>query len=143
MVMRTYARVENGVVVEMVTPINDPEGNQYPLEVCFPPSFVEQCIEVTDMDPQPTERWTYIGGVFAEPVVVGPTPGDILQVNQSTQAYYKGLARNAMAPVLMSLQLGDATDAETTLARAWQTYYRALEVVDMTVAAPDWPVAPQ
>lgn len=71
-----------------------------------------------------------------------PTPEQILQANQSQQSYLLSLASQAMAPILVSLQLGDATDDETTNARAWQSYYRALKVVDMTAPTPDWPQPP-
>jgi len=43
----------------------------------------------------------------------------------------------------VSLQLGDATDAETVKAKAWQQYYRDLNLVDITVADPVWPVLPE
>jgi len=48
-----------------------------------------------------------------------------------------------MAPILVSLQLGDATDDDTLNAKAWQAYYRELKLVDVTVAKPEWPVAPE
>lgn len=48
-----------------------------------------------------------------------------------------------MTPVLVSLNLGDATDAETVVARAWQDYYRALQAVDLTAIDPQWPAYPQ
>lgn len=86
--------------------------------------------------------WTYAGGVFSEPPVVAPTAAEILAANQLTQASLLAQASQAMAPVLVSLQLGDATTAETATAKAWQTYYRALQAIDLTVESPTWPTIP-
>lgn len=84
-------------------------------------------------------------GVFTQPPPPPPpvlTPEQLRAQNQQTQDGLKNVASYAMAPVLVSLQLGDATDEETLLAKAWQTYYRALLAVDLTVENPDWPVPP-
>lgn len=84
-------------------------------------------------------------GVFEQPPVVAippPTQAEIQAANVTKRSNLQAQATYAMAPVLMSLQLGDATDAETTLAKAWQTYYRALQAVDLTVTSPAWPTAP-
>lgn len=48
----------------------------------------------------------------------------------------RGRAAQVMAPVLVSLLLGDATDAGSPAARAWQSYYKALQVVDLTDESP-------
>lgn len=71
-----------------------------------------------------------------------PTPEEILSINQGQQAILLSQASIAMAPILVSLQLGDATDDETVIAKAWQGYYRDLKAVDMTVESPEWPVSP-
>lgn len=86
--------------------------------------------------------WTYLDGEWSAPPVPPKTPEQILNENQSAQASLINVASVAMAPVLVSLQLGDATDEETTLAKAWQTYYRAVLAVDLTVENPIWPVPP-
>lgn len=69
-------------------------------------------------------------------------PINILAVNQSQQEVLLIQASQAMAPLLVSLQLGDATEAETETAMAWQAYYRALKLVDLSMDAPDWPTPP-
>lgn len=81
------------------------------------------------------------GGVTKHPFPP-PTAEQTLAANQETQAALISQASSSMAPILMSLQLGDATDEETTTARSWQEYYRALKQVDITVPQPDWPVSP-
>lgn len=70
-------------------------------------------------------------------------PVDIVAVNTATQAALSAAASIAMTPLFVSLQLGDATDAETVKAKAWQQYYRDLNLVDITVADPAWPVLPE
>ncbi|NUU37620.1 tail fiber assembly protein [Pseudomonas sp. C2B4] len=37
-----------------------------------------------------------------------------------------------MTPLLLSLQLGNATEDETASAKTWQAYSRALQGVDLT-----------
>lgn len=71
-----------------------------------------------------------------------PTPEQIIAINQSQQSALIAQASQSMAPILVSLQLGDATDDETAVARAWQAYYRALTQVDVTVIDPAWPTLP-
>ena len=89
--------------------------------------------------------WLYVGGELIAPPpppVIPPTPQEILEANTGHQSSLITSASQAMAPILVSLQLGDATDAETLTAKAWQTYYRALQAVDLTVANPAWPTPP-
>lgn len=89
--------------------------------------------------------WSYVDGVFSAPPppeVIPPTPEEILIINQSHQSWLLNQASQQMAPVLVSLQLGDATDEETVVAREWQAYYRSLQLVDLTVSDPAWPAIP-
>lgn len=71
-----------------------------------------------------------------------PTAEEILIANQATQSTLLATASQAMTPLLLSLQLGDATADETASAKAWQTYCRDLKAVDLTVSAPAWPAVP-
>lgn len=71
-----------------------------------------------------------------------PTDDEVLAANKRQQETLLTQASQAMAPVLVSLQLGDATPSETAVAKKWQAYYRALQAVDITSSAPDWPVSP-
>lgn len=87
--------------------------------------------------------WTYRDGEFVPPPVIPPTPEEILLRNQQTQTNLVTMAAQEMAPILVSLQLGDATDDETVIAKEWQSYYRALKAVDLTVEDIQWPERPQ
>lgn len=153
--MKIYARVQNGIYVEFIDSATytgesgdwvegDPSriGQYIPIEERYPPFFLDMMHEITGLDPMPQIGWTFDGVNFAAPVEHVPTPEEIMGANLNTQAYLVSKASQAMAPILVSLQLGDATDAETLEAKAWQTYYRALQAVDMTVASPTWPQPP-
>lgn len=87
--------------------------------------------------------WSYADGVFTAPPIIPPTLEEILLGNQNIQAQLLSIASQSMTPVLLSLQLGEATDTETTVAKEWQTYYRTLQAVDLSVASPDWPTPPE
>ncbi|QJC78905.1 tail fiber assembly protein [Pseudomonas umsongensis] len=88
---------------------------------------------------------SYVKGEFiAPPAPEDPplTPEEILAVNEKTKVNLMAQASQAMTPLLVSLQLGNATDAETTSAQAWQAYCRALNLADLTIESPAWPVVP-
>ncbi|MDR7283538.1 hypothetical protein J2X84_002362 [Pseudomonas corrugata] len=153
--MKIYARVRSGIYVEFIDSATytgesgdwvegDPSriGQYIPIEERYPPSYVEMMHEITGFDPMPQLGWTFDGVTFSAPVEHVPTPEEIMDANLNTQAYLATKAVQAMAPVLISLQLGDATDQETLTAKAWQSYYRALQAVDVSLPNPKWPVSP-
>ena len=70
-------------------------------------------------------------------------PNQLLLVNQGLKHERLLLASQIMAPLLVSLQLGNATDEEIQAAKAWQSYCRALTSIDITTSNPDWPIPPQ
>lgn len=129
--MNTYAvinidtgLVENTVVLDGVSAWTPPEG-----------TIVVQ----TDIA---SIGWSYVGGVFSPPPDIPPTAEEVLERNRYQQLMLIEQASRAMTPVLLSLQLGDATDDETVTAKAWQAYYRDLNLVDVTVDNPSWPQVP-
>lgn len=153
--MKIYALVENGVFFERIAPryyeveaedwvVGDPSriGLYIPIYERYPPFFTDKMHEITDLDPMPQIGWTFDGVTFAAPVEHVPTPEEVMNANLETQAYLVNRAAQAMAPVLISLQLGDATDQETVKAKEWQSYYRALQAVDVNAISPQWPTSP-
>jgi len=140
--MRIYAHVENGVVTELVTPGPDLEGNQYALELCFPEGFVAACVEITGLDPMPGERWTYDGDVFTAPAPYQPAPEEIKAVNTSTRDYLLAQATLAIAPLQDAVDLEEATAQEIALLKKWKQYRVAVNRIDLTVQAPNWPAQP-
>lgn len=71
-----------------------------------------------------------------------PTQEELEAANAAMKNSLIAQASQAMAPILVSLQLGDATDEETVNAKAWQAYYRELKLVDITATTPVWPTPP-
>ena len=71
-----------------------------------------------------------------------PSPEEKIAANAGRLETLLKSASQAMTPLLMSLQLGDATDEETASARAWQGYCRELRAVDLAAASPAWPEKP-
>lgn len=129
-----WARIENGRIVELTD--LDPEGRfppgAYNWQVC-PDDAMVYWAAIDNGD----ETWSF--GPYVPPP---PTPYEILVNNQAALNSLLANASRSMAPVLVSLNLGDATDDETVLAKQWQTYYRELKLVDLTVEFPAWPTPP-
>lgn len=141
--MKTYAYLGDGsVVLQLAHSWINEEGAEIPVEELYPAEMFEQMIDVTDLKPMPDQHWTYDGVTFSPPVPYQPSPEEVLSQNQLRQAAFKATASIAMTPYMLSLNLGDATEEETAMARSWQSYYRALDIVDMNDTNPDWPVAP-
>lgn len=141
--MNSYALVEFGVVVEIIPPYVNPDERNVPIEERFTADFVARMVDITGLDPQPLQGWTYDGATLAAPVPYAATPEEILSQNVTLQEGFLRRASQAMTPLLLSLQLGDATAEETASAKAWQSYSRDLKVVDLTAPDPAWPNAPQ
>lgn len=74
--VRTFARVDQGIAMEIVPPLPLDAGWKellptvggdarklfgYPAEVW---------VELTDMDPMPQANWTYRDGVFTDPLLI-------------------------------------------------------------------------
>jgi hypothetical protein len=93
--MKTYASIENGAVREIVFPkswgIDDPNDppafradDEQPIEIRFPAEFVATLVDITEIVPQPDQRWTYSGESFSPPPIYQPTPAEVL-ASQSTK----------------------------------------------------------
>jgi len=95
------------------------------------PDYWPGVIEMQDDDP----RYQ----VYLHPEL---QPAAILKAKQDQKDALIAAASQAMVPILVSQQLGNATDAETATAKAWQAYYRSLQLVDITVDSPAWPDVP-
>lgn len=141
--MRTFSRIEKDTVAELFPPPGFPvelipeDGD---IRSLFHPTLI--WVEVTDLYPRPAVGWTYKAGVFSAPAPYVPAPDEILTANKMQLESLQAAASQVMTPLLLSLQLGDATDAETTQAKLWQAYSRALKAVDLTIDSPVWPTAP-
>lgn len=76
--MKTYARVQNSIVQEIVGPVTDDLGNEIAIGDRFTPDLVLQMVDVTGVSPQPACWWTYNGTVFsAPPSAAEPSPAQL------------------------------------------------------------------
>ncbi|WP_213765729.1 hypothetical protein [Caballeronia sp. dw_19] len=65
--MTIYARVSDGVVQEIIQPLLQEDGNEWPITDRFTANQVAQMVDVTNLDPQPACWWTYNGSTFRAP----------------------------------------------------------------------------
>ncbi|WP_323119978.1 tail fiber assembly protein [Burkholderia alba] len=72
-----------------------------------------------------------------------PTQDQIVAMNTAKRDQLLQQASVALAPLQMAVSLGEATDAETVLAKAWVAFSRAVKAVDLTQANATWPQAPR
>ncbi|WP_449106226.1 tail fiber assembly protein [Pseudomonas mohnii] len=130
--MSNYALIDisSGIVVNSIV-LNDPA------DWTSPTGFIVVQTGVGGIG------WCYEDGIFSPPPIPPLTQEEIIYRNTNDQADRLNQASKVMTPILVSLQLGDATDDETVGARKWQAYYRALKVVDLSVPSPVWPDVPE
>jgi hypothetical protein len=64
--MKTYARIEDGIVVEIIPPATWPDGSEIPIEQRFTAQFVATLVDISEYDPQPQWSWLAIeqGGIW-------------------------------------------------------------------------------
>ncbi|OCZ56611.1 hypothetical protein A7P23_11475 [Achromobacter xylosoxidans] len=65
-----YARIENGIVVEIIQPMFFDDGTEIPVELRFTPQFVTTLIDVTNEDPAPEVWWRFDGNRFQAPITL-------------------------------------------------------------------------
>lgn len=130
--MKNYARIEGGIVAELFETDGD-------IAEMFHPDLV--WVEVPK-GCSPQVGWVCIGDEFSPTEAPQPSAEEILSANMIVHSSLLSSASQSMTPVLVSLQLGNATDEETNAAKEWQSYYRALQSVDLTSQAPEWPIPP-
>lgn len=163
--MKTYARVDSGVVREIIQPMVWPEpdpatqdqmtpeawdaavaraGSEIDISDRYSPDFVAECVDISSVTPAPDQNWTYDGSVFAAPV---PYVAPALTMDEK-KAIQASLTSNASEQISI---LTDATDpdivdtvdpADVASLKAWKQYRVALSKVDLTAVSPAWPTAP-
>lgn len=63
--MKTYAYIENGVVVEIIGPVEDADGKEIPIIERFSSSFVAKLVDVSSAQPMPAPGWSFDGSTFS------------------------------------------------------------------------------
>ncbi|QZX96490.1 tail fiber assembly protein [Pantoea alfalfae] len=130
--MKTYARIENQCVAEIVSLNVKPEK-------LYHPSLV--WVDITALPEQPDVNYRYSDGVFAAPVTEAE---NAVLIASSRLAAEMDEANRTIAPLQDAVDISIATDAEIARLAEWKRYRVALSRID-TNKAPDieWPVMPE
>ncbi|NBB57637.1 tail fiber assembly protein [Pantoea vagans] len=130
--MKTYARIENQLVAEIVALNVKPEK-------LYHPSLI--WVDITALPEQPDVNYRYSDGVFAAPVTEAE---NAVLIASSRLAAEMDMANRTIAPLQDAVDISIATDDETTRLSEWKRYRVELSRID-TSKAPDitWPVRPQ
>lgn len=130
--MKTYARIENQCVAEIVSLNVKPEK-------LYHPSLV--WVDITALPEQPDVNYNYSDGVFSAPVTDAE---NAVLIASSRLAAEMDEANRTIAPLQDAVDISIATDEETSRLSEWKRYRVALSRID-TSKAPDitWPVKPE
>lgn len=60
----TYVRVLNGIVMEIIPPYTNPDGEDVPVSERYTEEFVAELVETTGLNPAPLQGWKYDGEKF-------------------------------------------------------------------------------
>lgn len=155
MMMKTYARVQDGVLAEIIEPApydsESPEweegqpsriGMEISIENRFTAELVATMVDITDADPQPQAGWVYENDEFSPPKPYMPSAPEILAANSATRDSLLSIATLAIAPLQDAVDLDDATPAETALLKKWKQYRVAVNRIDLTQLDVAWPSSP-
>jgi len=129
--MKTYARIENQCVAEIVSLNVKPEK-------LYHPSLV--WVDITALPEQPDVNYRYSDGVFSAPATEAE---NAVLIASSRLAAEMDVANRTIAPLQDAVDISIATDAEIARLAEWKRYRVALSRID-TSKAPDieWPVMP-
>lgn len=75
--MKTYARIEGGIIVEIIAPMADESGGEIPIEHRFTPALIAEMVDVTTASPSPTVGWAYSDSVFTPPIPSDFSPAQL------------------------------------------------------------------
>ncbi|TKK36413.1 tail fiber assembly protein [Pantoea agglomerans] len=130
--MKTYARIENQLVAEIVSLNVKPEK-------LYHPSLV--WVDITALSEQPDVNYHYSDGVFSAPAT---EVENAILIASSRLAAEMDVANRTIAPLQDAVDISIATDAEIARLAEWKRYRVALSRID-TSKAPDieWPVMPE
>jgi len=130
--MKTYARIEDQRVAEIVALNVKPEK-------LYHPSLV--WVDITTLPEQPDVNYQYSDGVFTAPV----TDAENAELIASSRlAAEMDEANRTIVPLQDAVDIGIATDAEIARLAEWKRYRVELSRIDNR-KAPDitWPVRPE
>lgn len=130
--MKTYARIENQRVTEIVALNVKPEK-------LYHPSLV--WVDITMLPEQPEVNYRYSDGVFIAPVTDAE---NAVLIAISRLAAEMDEANRTIAPLQDAVDISIATDTEIARLAEWKRYRVALSRIDTNEAAGiEWPVRPK
>ncbi|MBU6520574.1 tail fiber assembly protein [Pantoea sp. B270] len=129
--MKTYARIEEQRVAEIVSLDVKPEK-------LYHPSLV--WVDISALETPPDVNYLYRDGVFSAPVIEAEDP---VFLAASRQAVEMEEASRLMAPLQDAVDIGKATQEEIARLNEWKEYRVMLNRIDTTKAPDiDWPQKP-
>jgi hypothetical protein len=129
--MKTYARIENQRVAEVVSLNVRPEK-------LYHPSLI--WVDITALPEQPDVNYNYSDGVFTAPV---SDVEDAMLIASGRLAAEIDEANRTIAPLQDAVDISIATDAEIARLAKWKRYRVALSRIDINKALDtEWPVKP-
>lgn len=130
--MKTYARIENQRVTEIVALNVKPEK-------LYHPSLV--WVDITTLPEQPDINYCYTDGLFTAPVTEAE---NAVLIASSRLAAEMDEANRTIAPLQDAVDISIATDVEITRLAEWKRYRVELSRID-TCKTPDieWPIRPE
>lgn len=130
--MKTYARMIDGVIAQIIPPVFDDKGSEVPIESRFPPEVVEQLVEYpprAEPPPEPTHAQLWERAISEMRALRQP----ILLVLDGLQASANALDQKERALVIETakqglrditkLNLADCTTYEEMRAAVGAAYY--------------------
>jgi hypothetical protein len=77
--MSSHVLISDGRVVEIIEPLHDAEGKEFPIEERFPPDFVAKLVDVSSVSPTVEVGWLFDDGMFTKPVSARRAKDEILE----------------------------------------------------------------
>lgn len=130
--MKTYARIENQHVAEIVALNVKPEK-------LYHPSLV--WVDITALPEQPDINYRYIDGLFTAPATDAENAALIASNRLAAEV---DVANRTIAPLQDAVDISIATDEEITRLAEWKRYRVELSRIDINKALDsEWPERPR
>ncbi|NIG15866.1 tail fiber assembly protein [Pantoea sp. Cy-640] len=130
--MKTYARIGNQCVAEIVSLNVKPEK-------LYHPSLV--WVDITALSEQPDVNYRYSDGVFSAPATEAE---NAVLIASSRLSAEMDVANQTIAPLQDAVDISIATDAEIARLTEWKRYRVALSRIDIgKLLNIEWPVRPR
>lgn len=130
--MKTYARIENQCIAEIVSLNVKPEK-------LYHPSLV--WVDITALPEQPDVNYSYSDGVFTAPITEAV---NAVLITRSRLAAEMDVANLTIAPLQDAVDISIATDEETARLSVWKRYRVELSRIDLgDTFEIEWPIRPE